>query len=401
MINRTTYIKQIKPFIAKDVVKVLTGMRRSGKSTLLEQIRDELITQGVPLENVLTVNFESLEFDHLTHSHKAFYNEIIRIARERKGKFYLLFDEIQTVVSWEKAINSLRVDLDCDIYITGSNASLLAGELSTLLAGRYVAFEVMPFSFSEVAEALPKMNKSEVFALYRTIGGLPFLAQVEFKRRESLTYLSDVYNSIMLRDIVQRNGFRDADQLARVLTYFLSEIGTTFSVKNIANVFAEERRPVSRESIYNYISAAEEAMLFSRVKRYDIKGKDILKGNEKVYITDVGIREALLGNNATRIDIVLENIVFNELKRRGFDISIGKNGNKEIDFIASKGSDIRYIQVTYLLAHEETIAREFGAFVGITDNYPKTVISMDTVDFSRDGIRHINIEDFLMEEQTT
>jgi len=398
MIERTLYLDQIRPFIDKDVIKVLTGMRRSGKSTFLTQIRNQLLLRGISDSNVLMMNFESARFDYLTASYTDFYHEVLRFAANKTGKLYLLFDEIQMVDSWERAIASFRIDLDCDIYITGSNAKLLAGELATLLGGRYVSFEIMPFSFRELKEALPKNKQGEAFASFRTVGGLPFLAQIEFEPLESLVYLSDVFNSIILKDITQRKGFRDTEQLERVLHYFLSEIGTTFSAKNIANVLTEEKRSISRDTIYKYLAAAEEAMLFARVKRYDIKGKDILRGNEKLYVKDVGLREAIFGNNATRIDRVLENIVFNELKQRGYEVTFGKNGTKEVDFVAKKGADIIYLQVCYLLAHQETIDREFGAFEGIDDNFPKYVLSMDTVNFSQKGIRHFNIEEFLVSE---
>jgi len=395
MIKRDLYLDNIKPFMSKDLVKVITGMRRSGKSTLLEQIKAELFSQGISKDSIISMNFESIQFDSLLDSHTSFYQEVMRLAGGKEGKLYLFFDEIQMVNSWERAVNSFRVDLDCDIYITGSNASLLAGELASLLAGRFITFEVLPFSFKEMVLAMPALTQDEVFDIYRTIGGLPFLTQVNFSRQESLAYLQDIFNSIVLKDIVQRNSFRDTDQLEKVLAYFISEIGTTISVKNLSNVFAEEKRPVSREGIYNYLNAAEDAMLLSRLKRYDVKGKDILRGQEKVYVTDLGLRESLFHNNEARIDMVLENIVFNELKRRGFEASIGKNGTKEIDFVAKKGSELQYFQVAYLLASEETIEREFSAFAGIDDNYPKTVISMDTVDFSRNGIQHMNIQDFL------
>ncbi len=397
MIQRTKYLDIIKPFIGKDVVKVLTGMRRSGKSTLLDQIKAEIIAERVSPQNVVTINFESLRFDYLADSPEAFYEEMVSLSEKAAGTTYFFFDEIQMAASWERIVTSLRIDLDCDIYITGSNANLLSGELATLLGGRYVTFEIMPFSFAEERSASPAGSDVEAFDIYRTLGGLPFLAQIGFSRQESLTYLRDIYSSIVLKDIVQRKGFRDVDQLERILSYFISEIGTTYSVKNIANVLAEERRPISRESIYNYLAAAEEAMLLARVKRYDVKGKNILRGFEKIYVTDVGLREALFGDNGQRVDIVLENIVFCELKRRGFEIFIGKNDNKEIDFVARKEAAVVYIQVAYLLSDEGTRAREFGAFKGIEDNFTKMVISMDTVDFSYEGIRHMNIKRFLQE----
>jgi predicted AAA+ superfamily ATPase len=300
------------------------------------------------------------------------------------------------VASWERAVNALRVDLNCDIYLTGSNAKLLSGELATLLAGRYVSILVMPFSFLEVSKALPDLSNKEAFKLFSQLGGMPFLTQLNYQRKESLSYLTDVFSSIVLKDIISRNDFREPEQLERLLRYFLSETGTTFSVSNIANIFAEERRPVSRESIYNYLAAAQDAMLLQRVRRFDVKGKDILRGGEKAYVVDVGLREALLGNNEARIDRVLENIIYLELLRQGFDVFIGKNDRREIDFVARRGADLVYLQVAYLLASEETREREFSAFAGIQDSFPRYVLSLDDIDFSQNGIRHINVIEFLL-----
>ncbi len=395
MIERQTYLSEVRPFMDKDIVKVLVGMRRSGKSVLLQQIQAELIQKGIPTENMLFMNFESMQWERAASSYKAFYDEVSVFASDLKGKAYLFFDEIQTVDHWEKAVNSFRVDFDCDIYITGSNSKLLSGELSTLITGRYVSFVVYPFSFDELREALPGKPDLELWEMYRVLGGMPFLSSIDYARESSVSYLQDVFNSILLKDIVQRNGFRNSDQLERVLTYFISEIGTTYSVDNMVNVMKSEKRPVSNDSVYNYLKSAEDAMLISRVKRYDVMGKAILRGSEKVYITDIGLREAVLGSNDRRPDLIMENIVFNELKRRGYDVFIGRNGEKEIDFIAQKGSEKAYIQVAYLMENESTRDREFSAFIGIEDNFPKYVISSDRVDYSKDGVQHLNIIEFL------
>lgn len=395
MIHRREYLSRIEPFIGKGIVKVLIGMRRSGKSTLLNEIRDGIIESGVNPENIVTINFESMQWEHATASPQAFYKEVLKLAEKASGQLYLFFDEIQAVTHWEKAINSLRVDLDCDIYITGSNSKLLSGELSTLLAGRYVAFEVLPFSLKELAKAFPHASIEDIYSNYRIYGGLPFLSHIDYAAESSIAYLRDVFNSIVLKDIVQRHSFRNSDQLERILSYFISEIGTTYSVDNIVNVLKSENRSISSDSVYNYLQAAEDAMLITRVKRYDIKGKSLLRGSEKVYLTDIGIREALLGNNNRRVDMILENEVFLELKRRGFGVSVGRIGNKEVDFVAEKRGEKLYVQAAYLLESESTRRRVFAALEAISDNFPKMVVSTDKADWSRDGIRCWNIVDFL------
>ena len=398
MVDRSRYLNQIEPFMGKDVIKVLTGMRRSGKSTLLEQIQTRLIADGVDPGNIVSMNFESMRYEDLTSSHRAFYQEVARRVSGMDGRAYLFFDEIQEVPQWERVVDSLRVDFDCDIYLSGSNSKLLGGELASLLSGRYVALEIMPFSFAEMLQTCPETPAGEAFETYRVLGGLPFLSHIGYAAESSRTYLKDVFNSIVLKDIVARHAFRNVEQLERVLAYLMSEAGTTLSIDNMANVMRESGRSISREVIYNYLDAAEEAMLITRVKRQDLKGREVLRGGEKAYVTDIGLREAVLGSNAARIDLVLENLVFCELKRRGYTVFVGRNGAREIDFVAEASGELVYVQVAYLLASERTVEREFDAYIGLPDNYPKYVVSMDRVDMSRDGIRHMNIEDFLLAE---
>ncbi len=398
MIRRDRYLSQIEPFVGKDVIKVLTGMRRSGKSTLLEAIREELVSAGVPRSSILSMSFESLRWEKVAASCHAFYEEAASFAGEVDGKAYLFFDEVQQVDQWERAVNSLRIDFDCDIYLTGSNSKLLSGELATLLGGRYVTFEVFPFSLRELAQALPDLGRDALFERYRILGGMPFLSSIDYAPESSASYLRDVFNSIVLKDIVQRHGFRNSDQLERILAYFMSEVGTTYSVDNVVNVLRQEKRTISVDSVYNYLQAAEDAMLLTRVKRYDLKGKAVLRGGEKAYLTDVGLREALLGSNESRVELVMENLVFCELRRRGYAVYVGRLGEREIDFVAEKGGKRAYFQVAYLLASEKTLHREFSAFDGIDDNFPKVVVSMDPIDFSRNGIRHCNIVDLLLSE---
>ncbi|MBF0982161.1 MAG: ATP-binding protein [Lachnospiraceae bacterium] len=402
MIQRERYINNIKPFIGKDIVKVLTGIRRSGKSVMLRLIQEEIQRQGVVETQFISFNFESMEnADFCTAS--SLYQELKRRIALIQGKVYLFFDEIQEVEQWEKCINSARVDFDCDIYITGSNAKLLSGELASYLGGRYVEFVVFPFSFEEYLESIKQENKdtsvTEEFKNYLEMGGMPFLVNLRYDKEASLQYLRDVYNSVLLKDVVQRNNIRDVELLERMILYFLDNVGHSFSARSISNYLKQENRKVSAETILNYIKACCDAYLFMKLRREDLQGKKILSVNEKYYSVDHGLREAILGTNTRNIDQVLENIVCVELLRRGYTVTIGKNGEKEIDFIAKKNKDKLYIQVAYLLAGSETIEREFGIYDSVRDHYPKYVLSLDELDMSRNGIKHLNIRDFLLSKE--
>ena len=318
-----------------------------------------------------------------------------------EGRVYLFLDEIQEVHDWEMCINSLRVNSNVDIYITGSNAKMLSGEYATLLSGRYVEFSIYPFSFAEYCEARnqskEKKNKNECFVEYVKYGGLPFLATTPFDETAKFQYLKDIYASVVIKDIVKRNKLRDVGLLERIIAYAASNIGHTFSANSIAAYFKSERRTVAVDTIINYLNSCEKAFLFYKVSRMDLDGKEILQINEKYYLADHGLRQALYGTNQKDIELILENIVCLELLRRGYRISIGKNGSKEIDFVCDKDGKRIYIQVSYMLASDKTIEREFGAYEGIKDNYPKYVLSMDEFDMSRDGIIHMNIRDFLLD----
>ena len=402
MIQRERYINNIKPFIGKDIVKVLTGIRRSGKSVMLRLIQEEIQRQGVGETQFISFNFESMEnADFCTAS--SLYQELKRRIALIQGKVYLFFDEIQEVEQWEKCINSARVDFDCDIYITGSNAKLLSGELASYLGGRYVEFVVFPFSFEEYLESIKQENKdtsvTEEFKNYLKMGGMPFLVNLRYDKEASLQYLRDVYNSVLLKDVVQRNNIRDVELLERMILYFLDNVGHSFSARSISNYLKQENRKVSAETILNYIKACCDAYLFMKLRREDLQGKKILSVNEKYYSVDHGLREAILGTNTRNIDQVLENIVCVELLRRGYTVTIGKKGEKEIDFIAKKNKDKLYIQVAYLLAGSETIEREFGIYDSVRDHYPKYVLSLDELDMSRNGIKHLNIRDFLLSKE--
>ncbi|WP_338933946.1 ATP-binding protein [Fusobacterium polymorphum] len=401
MTKRELYIEKIKSFIDKDIIKVLTGIRRSGKSVMLKLIMEELKQNGIDEKQFININFENLINRELTTADKL-DKYILKRASEIKNKCYIFLDEIQEVKDWEKCINSLRVneEYNFDIYITGSNAKLLSGELSTYLAGRYVEFVIYPFSFKEFLDTLKSIQQSisirEAFQKYIKFGGMPFLYNLAFEEEPSLQYLKDIYSSIILKDITQRNKIRDTDLLERVINYLIMNVGNNFSATSISKFFKSENRKVSVETILNYIKAAEEAFLIYKVSRDDLIGKKILNVNEKYYIADHGIRESILESNQRDINQIFENIIYLELLRKGYNIKVGKVDNLEVDFVCTKGNEKLYIQVAYLLASPETIEREFSSLEKINDNYPKYLISMDEFDMSRNGIRHINIIDFLM-----
>lgn len=402
MIKREMYMKRIRPFMGTDLVKVMTGIRRSGKSVMLELIRKELLESGIKPEQFITINFEDMSYSHLLTA-SALHSEITARAAKINGKAYLFFDEIQEVKDWEKCINSFRVSLDCDIYITGSNARLLSGELATYLGGRYVEFTLYPFSFSEFLDLYRPIAGDEpiqkCFQKYLVSGGMPYLANIRYADEPSRQYLLDLFHSVQLKDILIRNKIRDVDLLERIISYITVNIGNPFSATSLAKFLKSEHRTVAPDTILNYIKYCCDAYLFYQVKRENLQGKQILSTNEKYYIADHGIREAVFGGNMRDINLVLENIVYMELLRRGYKVTVGKIDTKEIDFICDKQGEKLYVQVTYLLASEETILREFGAYDNVRDNFPKYVVSMDEFDMSRNGIKHRNIRDFLLEKE--
>ncbi len=388
MIIREKYLAQIRPFYNKDLIKVITGFRRSGKSVLLQQIRDEL---AQPENRVLMINFESHLYTDL-QGYRQLDAHVAAFVKEKVGKVYFFFYEIQNVEQWEKSINSYRVTYDCDIYITGSNSKLLSSELATHIAGRYVSFILYPLSFDEFK------HTGHDFDTYLKFGGMPFLNQLGYNPDTSLVYLNDVYNSVILKDIVTRHQIRDVDLLRRLIQYVIKNNGKVFSARSIEKYFKSVNRKVSVDTILNYLSYCQEAFLFYAIRNQDLKNKEFLVSNDKYYIVDHGLRLSLVQNPQSDIGLTLENIVLLEALSRRYQVSIGKVDGKEIDFVLSKGDEILYLQVTYLLADQATIAREFGVYSMVQDNYPKYVISMDQVDFSRDGIIHKHIEEFLIME---
>ena len=400
MIKRDAYLQKIKPFINKPLIKILTGIRRSGKSTVLKLLKDELLSSGVSEEQIITINFESIIYSEICTAVKLYEYLSIRIKPSKKH--YLLLDEIQEVNQWEKTINSLMVDYDTDIYLTGSNSHLLSSELATYLAGRYVEIAVYTLSFREYLDFRKNYfpdsisDGKESFISYLRMGGFPVVHTADYEDEIAYKIVYDIYSSVILRDTVQRYKIRDIELLERVVRYALDSIGSTFSGKNVADYFKSQQRKTDINTIYNYLNALEGAFILYRVPRYDIKGKEILKTQEKYYVSDVSLLYATMGYRDRMISGVLENIVFLELKRRGYSVYIGKLYTKEIDFVAEKQSKKIYIQVAYKLENEQTIEREFSNLLEIDDQYPKYVISMD--DFWKDtinGVQHIHISDFL------
>lgn len=398
MILREKYMSKIRPFINQPIIKVLTGIRRSGKSVMLELIQNELIKHGMDKKYFMSINLESKK-NQFEHTVDGIYEHVKRFVEKSNQKVYLFFDEIQEIEDWETLINAVMIDFDTDIYITGSNAKLLSGELATYLAGRYIEIKIYPFSYIEILDLFPTKNKQEIFQIYLVRGGMPFLYQFPIDDRSAMQYLNDIYDSIILKDIATRNKVRDIELLKRMIQFFIANIGNTFSASNISKYLKSELRSVSTETIYNYIEYCKTACFLHLVQREDLLGKKILQFQEKIYIADHGIREAVYGNNMRDINQTLENIVYMELLSRGYDVRIGKNLNNEVDFVAEEGNSRIYVQVSYLLASDETMEREFSVLESIPDNYPKYVVTMDEIDRGRNGIKHMNIRDFLLMEQ--
>lgn len=402
MIQRERYMQQIRDFMDKPVIKIITGMRRSGKSALLELTRQELLRRGMSEENIISINFESLRYETLK-DYKALYTELSTRIGRTSGKVYILLDEIQEVSSWEQVVNSLRVDFDCDVYVTGSNARLLSGELATLLAGRYVEIRVYPLDFKEYLdfaaanEDEAHLSKQEQFANFLRFGGLPGIHQMKWEETRIMQYLHDIYNSVLLKDVIARNKIRDTALLEGIVLYLMDNIGNTFSAKTISDFLKSQGRKLSTETVYNYLKALESAFLIHKAARFDIKGKRVLETQEKYYLSDLGLRHAVKGYRDNDIAGLLENTVYLELLRRGYSVNIGKQDVTEVDFVANKSDDRLYIQVCYVLTPENT-DREFAPLEAIPDNYEKLVLSTDTLlRINRGGIRQKNIVNFLEE----
>ena len=401
MIIREKYLEKIRPFYDVDLIKVLTGIRRCGKSVILTQIIDEIKNKGINLENIIYINFELKEYSFIKND-----DELYKYIKEKMintKKYYIFLDEIQNIDRWELSINSLKAEYkdNVSIFITGSNSDLLSGELATHIAGRYVSFKISPFTFEEVCILKNMLNKNkyelqEEFEEYLLWGGMP--QRFIFKDKEQIRiYLTDVYNSIVIKDIVERFKVKDLDLFNRILEYVVTTPTQTFSAENLVKYFESENRNVAKNTLYNYLEYMNKALLINKVDRYDVRGKRILSGKYKYYLTDLGLGRVMNISKKEQLGAYLENIVYNELIYRGYDVKIGYMENGEIDFIALKDGKKEYYQVCYLLGDKaDVIEREFGVYKFVEDNYPKYVISTDTFDFSQDGIIHKNIIDWLL-----
>ena len=401
MIIREKYLSKIRPFYDQDLIKVIMGIRRCGKSVTLMQIIDELKEKGIQESQIIYINFEYEDYAFIKTDIDL--HEFITEKMVNKEKYYLFFDEIQNVKGWEKAINSFKASKNVSIFITGSNSDLLSGELATYLAGRYVSFKIYPFTFKEVCQLkniTDKNDLEEAFNDYITWGGLPqrFMLTDEMQIK---TYLSDIYNSIIVKDIIERFNIKDLDLFNRIVEYIVTTPSQNFSAESLSNYFVNnDNREVSKATLYNYLEYMTKAMMINKVDRYDVRGKRILTGKYKYYLTDLGIGQVMNVGKRPQLGAYLENIVYNELVSRGYDVKVGNLEKAEIDFIATRFKEKIYVQVAYILADDKVIDREFDAYKGIEDNYPKYVLTMDKFDFSQDGIIHKNVIDWLLEEDS-
>ena len=404
MIKRDIYLNQLRNFIDKPFIKVIAGLRRSGKSSILMLLRDELLNIGVRKSNIIYINFESFEFANIDNAEKLYNFVKSRVIDNQR--YYILLDEIQVVGSWEKAVNSFMVDFNTDIYLTGSNSKLLSSELATYLSGRYVEFHVHPLSFAECLQFKQAYSPKSVsniyseFDIFLRLGGFPALHTGDYTYETAYKVVFDIYSSAILRDTIQRYNIRDVELLERVVKYVFDNVGNKFSAKNISDYFKSQNRKIDLNTVYNYLNALEGAFIIYRIQRYDIKGKEILKTQEKYFVGDQSLLYAVMGFKDRLISGVLKNIVMLELKRRGYRVFVGKSDDKEIDFIAEKNEKKVYVQVAYKMTEQSTIDREFTPLIEIKDNHPKYVVTMDDIwKDNIEGIQHKHIADFLLLEE--
>lgn len=399
MIKRKFYLEKIVKLIDTEDIKVITGVRRCGKTVLLKQIIDELENRGIASENIIYMSFESSKYKNIRNDDDL-DEFIFSKTNNLNGKIYLLFDEIQKVKNWEVSLNSYRVDLECDIYITGSNSQLLSGELATLISGRYISINMLPFSFKELIQYYDEMHENideiKLFEQYLSYGGFPGLLNYENEEKEK--YLYDLYSTIVLNDILYKNKVKDLDLLERLMEFMISNIGQLFSANSISKYIKNENRKTTPHTIINYMDYARNAFIFYQIKRENIKQKRKLLISDKYYLVDSGFYFIFNGSTQRNWGQLLENIVFLELIRQGYSITIGKIQDLEVDFVCRKANQIKYIQVSQSILDENTRKREFKPLEKISDSYPKYVISMDSFDFSANGIIHLNIIDFLKSE---
>ena len=391
MVKRDLYLNRISSLIDKDIIKIIVGIRRCGKSYMFNLIMDELLERGISKDNILLINFESAKYRNVSNPREL--DLLVRdLTKDMNGKIYMFFDEIQNVDGWEKSINSFRVDYDCDIYLSGSNSKLLSGELATHLAGRYMEIKMYPFSFKEYLDYKKTAPNKKAFTDYLIFGGFPFLLSLE-SEIDKTEYLNDIFNSIFLKDIIERYNVRDAGLLTRIVDFILGNTGKIVSSKSISDYLrSKEKIKVSPKTIYNYLDYLTNACLLYKVQREDLKGKKILSINEKYYCVDQGFNQVRIGRNQVNNSRIMENIVYFELLRRGYEITIGCVGKYEIDFVCKKMGEKIYVQVTRELSQEDTIEKEFRPLLLVKDNYPKYVISTDEFDMSQIFILIIQIK---------
>lgn len=393
---RETYLEQIRPYYDSDIIKVITGVRRAGKSMLLDTIKDELLENGIAEDKIIYLNLEDMDFDYIVNASDL--NKEIKSRISNDGKYYVFLDEVQHVENFEKALASFRATLNVSLFVTGSNSTLLSGELSTLLTGRTVEFEILPFSFYEMKQyyELNKMEWSEeLFTNYLKWGGFPL--RFDYKDDEAIQrYLTNLYKGIVNRDIVGKSKSADKNSFMDISLYILANAGKELSIENIISAYKKNGKEISKRTVYNYLERMKKAYLIHGVGRYNITGKSALGNREKQYAVDMGFRTINTNTINYEDTFFLENIIYNELLTRGYTVFVGKTYKGEIDFVAIKDGKKCFIQVSYLLASKETIQREFGAYKNITDASPKYVMSLDKIDLSHDGIVHLNIIDFLL-----
>lgn len=395
-LKRETYLEQIRPYYESDIIKVITGVRRAGKSILLDTIKEELIEQGVPQDHIIYLNFEDLDYDYIVDA--ADLNKEIKSRISDENKYYIFLDEIQHIENFEKALASFRATLNVSLFVTGSNSTLLAGELATLLTGRTVEFEILPFSFYEMKQYYELNGKEfndDLFLDYLKWGGFPL--RFDYADEAAVhKYLLNLYESIVNRDIVGKTKSADRKAFMDISLYILANAGKELSIENIIETYKKNNKEISKRTVYNYLERMKKAYLIHGVGRYNIVGKSALSNKEKQYAIDMGFRTINTNTINYEDTYFLENIIYNELITRGYTVFVGKTYKGEIDFVAIRNSKKCFIQVSYLLASENTIKREFGAYDKITDASPKYVMSLDKIDMSRNGIIHVNIIDFLL-----
>lgn len=402
MVYRKQYMDQMLPFIDTPFVKILTGVRRCGKSTILAMLQEELKRRGIPSAQILSYRFDSLRYEEIDTASKLYAE--IRQHLTPNAKTYLFLDEVQEVKDWEKAVNSFLTDFDVDIYVTGSNSRMMSSEISTYLTGRYISFRIFPLSFAEYLdfrrEICTTANPHTEFLRYLRMGGFPALHLKDYSLEEVYTVVRDIYNSTIFTDIVRRNQIRKVDQLERVVKYTFSNVGQTFSAASLSKYLKSQNRQMDPETVYSYLSKLESAYILHRCSRYDIKGKELLKTQEKFYLADSSFRFSVLGYEPDAVAGMLENIVYLELLRRGYDVHIGKLDQTEVDFVAVRKSEKLYIQISERIDRAETEQREYGSLLAIPDNYPKYVLRTDDLaDGSHQGIRTMHIADFLLSDE--